>query len=95
MNDKTFARFLFVMIALFVVWWLFLRRRAGAQNVPQAYTGTGTTDPALLTYEANPGKFGPASTDTLNINGSGFNGINQNYMPLFGFVGMAQGPLWQ
>lgn len=98
MNDKIFTRFLFVMIFLFVVWWLFLRKRYRMmpQDVGTAYAGTGTTDPQIITYESNPGAFGPQSVgNTVNINVNGYNGINQNYMPLFGFVGMAQGELYQ
>ena len=95
MNDKTFERFLFIVTGLFLLWWLWHRR----QNQVAAPDGTpvGTvTDPEIITYASNPAAFGPSTVNgTVNIDVSGYNGLNQNYMPLFGFVGMAQGELYQ
>jgi hypothetical protein len=96
MNDKQFARFLFIMLALFLAWWLFHRRKSGTIIAPNG-TPIGTyNDPQLLTYAANPAKFGPQTVNgSVNISVNGYNGLNQNYMPLFGFVGMAQGETYQ
>jgi hypothetical protein len=96
MNDKQFTRFLFIMLALFLAWWLFHRRTSGATVAPNG-TPMGTyNDPQLLTYAANPSKFGPQTVNgSVNIAVNGYNGLNQNYMPIFGFVGMAQGETYQ
>lgn len=92
MNDKTFSRFLFVVAALFIAWFFLHRKKPVAPNGSTPFTD----DPELLVYASNPSAFGPQTVNgTVEINVRGYNGINQNYMPLFGFVGMAQGTLFQ
>lgn len=91
MNDKRFERFLAACAALFIVWWLVHKRAAsqgGASSVSMPYN----VDPIDYTYAANPGAFGPQTVNgNIDINVRGYNTLNQNYLPLFGFVGMAQG----
>lgn len=95
MNDKQFERFLFIAAGLFLLWWLWHRK----QSIVPAPDGTPIgmiNDPELITYAANPSAFGPQTINgTVDINVSGYNGLNENYMPLFGFVGMAQGATYQ
>lgn len=93
MNDKNFARFMFVAATLLVFWWYWRKTHT---PMPVAASNTPwTMDPELLTYASNPAAFGPSTVNgTVNINVSGYNGLNQNYMPLFGFVGMAQGDVY-
>lgn len=88
MNDRRFTHFIFAVMALLLLWWFVMRRRA----VPTPQQITMAYDPEIITYASDPGKFGP-----INVNVSAdasINGLNPNYMPLFGFVGMAQGELW-
>lgn len=98
MNDKTFSRFLFFMLVLFLLWWMW-HRHAMRNSANQAMAPTpfgNPIDPETLTYEANPGAFGPQRVDgSINLNYNVPNGLNQNYIPLFGFVGMAQGEIYQ
>lgn len=87
-------------IAIILLWLWFRQSKLSATNVQMPNNGgTGAPsfnyDPEFVTYAADPGKFGPITVDGLvNVAVSGYNGLNQNYMPLFGFVGMAQNALW-
>lgn len=95
MNDKRFERFLAAVAALFIVWWLVHKRTSnssGAYSPSMPYN----VDPIDATYAANPGAFGPQTVNgNVDINVRGYNTLNQNYLPLFGFVGMAQGQVTQ
>ena len=100
MDDKKFRAFIFIVLVLFLLWWLLHRwnmRRMAQSEPDNGRLPVGTiNDPELLTYAADPSAFGPRTINgTVNIEVSGYNGLNQNYMPLFGFVGMAQGELYQ
>lgn len=95
MNDKNFERFLFIVFMLFIAWWILHKRYAAQITTPDGgYIPSG--NPELDTYAANPGAFGPQTVNgSVTINVDGYNGLNQNYMALFGFVGMAQGETYQ
>jgi len=98
MNDKTFSRFLLLITVLFLAWWFFHRKAVRSMTAPDGSTVDygQSASPELLTYAANPSKFGPQTVNgSVNISVNGYNGLNQNYMPLFGFVGMAQGETYQ
>jgi hypothetical protein len=96
MDDKQFERFLAVVAILFVAWWLFHRRARGTV-APDGTPIIGViNDPELITYAANPAAFGPQTVNgSVDINVSGNVGLASDYVPLFGFVGMAQGELYQ
>lgn len=52
-------------------------------------------DPNLASYLPSPG-FQPQTTPiNINIGNQGLNYLNDNYIPLFGFVGVAQGETLQ
>lgn len=89
MNDKRFTHFLYIVAGLFIAWWLFHRRTVASSG------GSGmmfNPSPALLTYSANPSAFNPQTVNgNVDISVRGYNTLNQAYMPLFGFVGMAAG----
>lgn len=90
MNDKRFERFLAACAALFIVWWFVHKRTVSVaqQAPPMPYN----MDPIDYTYASNPGAFGPQTVNgSVDIDVRGYNTLNQNYLPLFGFVGMAQG----
>lgn len=91
MNDKRFERFLLIVAGLFVLWWLFHRRTATSGSASSSYSPYNM-DPIDYTYAANPGAFGPETVNgSVDIEVRGYNTLNQNYLPLFGFVGMAAG----
>lgn len=94
MNDKQFERFLFVIAIVFVLWF-FLHKKKATPIPDNEQMPVPWNDPELATFAANPDAFMPQTINgSVNINVSGYNGLNQNYMPLFGFVGMAQGQAW-
>jgi hypothetical protein len=96
MTDKTFSRFLFIIAALFLAWYLWHRKNAAVVAPDGTMIQSGSNDPMLLAYAANPSRFDPPTVNGMvNINVNGAAGLNQNYMPLFGFVGMAQGEIFQ
>lgn len=99
-NEKT-ELWIFGGVTVALLLWLWWRGKVSATNnasmqtVPPTSGFTYNYDPMLTTYAANPAAFGPQTVNgSVDIIVSGYNGINQNYMPLFGFVGMAQGELW-
>lgn len=94
MNDRQFTHFIFILMALLVLWWFFHRGRSQA-SIADNSSPYSINDPELITYARDPSRFGPSTVDgTININAD-FRGLNQNYLPLFGFVGMAQGATYQ
>lgn len=97
MKDKDYTKIAFIALALFLLWWL-LRRKAATQTAPdQIEAPTDTPSPELATYAANPDAFAPASLGTVDINigNQGLGYLSNQYIPLFGFVGMAQGVMFQ
>lgn len=100
MDDKKYRVFIFIVLVLFLMWWLLHRRNVRMQSSNNQTNNAGhvgtINDPELLTYSADPNAFGPRTINgSVNIEVNGYNGLNQNLMPLFGFVGMAQGELYQ
>lgn len=98
MTDKQFRAFVFIVLVLLFLWWLLHRhnQRTRAENQSAPLPVGSINDPELLTYAADPSAFGPRTINgSVNIEVNGYNGLNQNYMPLFGFVGMAQGEMYQ
>ena len=103
-NKKMWEYALLAAAIIFLIW-LLMRKKNNAIDVSSPQTGASSLlppnysfnyDPIVATYSQDPAKFGPMTIDgSVNVNVIGYNGLNQNYMPLFGFVGMAQGELWQ
>ncbi len=93
MNDQTFDRVVTAAsIVLGLYWFLMGRKNAPIQIVPPA---PGLTDPNLVNYMQQTGGNPPIQVAGANVNvniaNQGLQFLNSSMMPLFGFVGMAQG----
>lgn len=82
------------IVGVAAILYLILRRKQPAvvtQNVPGAVTNNYIQDPVQAAW--NPGLgFQPSPQNIdVNIGNQGFNYLTNKYIPLFGFVGMAQG----
>lgn len=99
MNDKDFRNLILAVGAGALLWWLYQRNLAAqiGSTMAQAPAEPITAaDPINDVYGANPSAYNPQSLGTINVNisnqGLGF--LANQYFPLFGFVGMAQGALF-
>jgi len=98
MNDQAMDR-LVVVVGILLALWLAVRYRGGTQTIVQPVAAPpGTLDPNLVDYmNARPNGMAFANPKPININigNQAANWLNSSYMPLFGFVGMAQGETYQ
>lgn len=97
MDDKNYARFALIAGGCALLYWLY-QRKMNAENAlqfPQA--PQIPTDPMGDVYAADPDGFNPQSLGDVNINiaNQGLGYLTNQYIPLFGFVGMAQGVYYQ
>lgn len=94
MNDKDYTKLAFIALGLVLLWWLWQRRQASqvAATQPQAPTTT-TGDPEQEVFANGPAPIG--SLGTIDIENQGLSYLSNQYIPLFGFVGMAQGVAYQ
>lgn len=82
--------------AIWLLWWVWSKNNAA---IPAATTPGQDAfpipwgDPMESVYAANPTAYDPATNAdlTLNINNPYASMLDSAYMPLFGFVGIAQG----
>lgn len=95
MNDKQFRNFALLIGGAGLLWWLSKRKSTSSNTIV-------TPDPHALSpeetmYVANPQQFLPPSASDLNVNiaNQGLGYLDNKYIPLFGFVGMAQGVTFQ
>lgn len=100
MNDKTFRDIVYIGFAAIALW-LLMRNRAAintAQNAAQNAALPAIPQPSLspieLTYASNPNNFGPTNLN-INVAPQLPAGLSNSYIPLFGFVGIAQGEMLQ
>lgn len=96
MKDKNFTKVAFILGALLLLWWLWQRRQSQATQDSTVQAPT-PFDPMTSTYASDPSKFNPPSLGTVDINigNQGLSYLSNDYIPLFGFVGMAQGVMFQ
>jgi len=101
MNDKNFTR-LSLAIGIGFLFWHFFGNRGtltapalqDASNAQQDALPGFSIPPDLAAFAANPYAFQPSNLN-VNIGNQGFNYLTNKFMPLFGFVGMAQGVYFQ
>lgn len=94
MNDKHFRNFAFAVGAAGLLYWLFRRKQNQAVNTTP---DVSTESPEQIVYAANPSAFLPPSVSNINVNiaNQGLGYLSNQYIPLFGFVGMANGVTFQ
>jgi hypothetical protein len=103
MNDKQFRNYAIITGGVIAIVWLWknygkqIGQQLGVTNAPSL----PMDNPQLATYAANPNAYNPRVLqvapvqDTINIQNQGFGFLDNKYIPLFGFVGMAQGAFYQ
>ena len=93
MNDKQFDLFvIFAAIALFV-WWLWEKHNSiPATQLPPSEGGPVQSLDWPMSG-VSPEAYTPPTIGklSLNVQNPGFNMLSNQYIPMFGFVGMAQG----
>lgn len=85
-----------------LLWWVW-KRNQEANSIQAAATPSESVDgggfpipwgsPMTDVYDANPTAYNPPTDAdlTLNVGNGQISGLSSDYMPLFGFVGIAQG----
>ena len=93
MNDKQTRYFVLTCALALLLYWMSKPKMVAGNStvIPASTDGGFINDPNLQAY--NPGTgFQSVSPDiNISIGNQGLNYLNNNYIPLFGFVGMAQG----
>jgi hypothetical protein len=91
---------LIILGFIFLAWLLLRRKSTTVQAVP--VPAAQSSDPLLLAYANDPSRNEPAhytynvsgSNADINLGPQGLGYLDNRYIPLFGFVGMATGDVW-
>ncbi len=96
MKDRDFTKLMFIALAILFLWWLWRRRQAAtvASTQPQVPTTTAN-DPETIVAANGPPPLQSVGDLNVNIANQGLGYLSTEYIPLFGFVGMAQGVYYQ
>lgn len=98
MNDRTYDTVLTIGIVLIGLWLYYKSKQNDAALLAAipADSGGNALTPEQAYYAANPSTFAPQSigAQTINIENQGLSYLTNQYVPLFGFVGMAQSSNW-
>jgi len=92
MDDKSYRNLALLIGGAIVLYWIF-KRKNKTDYSPMPLFGN-VHNPELETYGANPSAFGPSGQINVDIGNQGLNYLDNKLVPLFGFVGMAQGATW-
>ena len=100
MNDKQARYFIVALAVAGFIYWSIKGNKAGSAvliETPQTQGAAVPVDPITEFFANNPQAFTPQNLNTVNVTiaNQGLNYLNDNYIPLFGFVGMAQGAVYQ
>lgn len=89
MNDKQDRYFYLTVILALLIYWVSKPKTVNNSTlVPTGNAGDSfINNPDLASYNPDTG-FQPIN---VNIGNQAINYLNANYIPLFGFIGMAQG----
>lgn len=94
MNDKQFRDVAIVVALAAIAWFLWRRHRtanaSAIQPQPMVSAPGIAPSPIDYMYAANPAAFGPTQIG-VNVTPQLPAGLSDQYIPLFGFVGIAQG----
>lgn len=91
MNDKNFRNLALVVGSAGLLYWLYKRRQAQLSATPVAPDPQTANTPIDSVYSSNPNAFDPPSLGNINITiaNQGLAGLTNQYIPLFGMVGIA------
>jgi hypothetical protein len=96
MNDKEFAKLAFIIGCGVFIYWMWERNQVAQADATQPQAPiTTTSDPEQQVFEAGPPPIQSLGNLDVNISNQGLSYLSNAYMPLFGFVGMAQGVAYQ
>ena len=99
MNDREWLYLTGAIIALAVLWYAATHRGVPVGSAPSEVSGAlpvGWQDPMLNVYNANPNAYLPPNNLDLTVQVANQlpSLLADKYMPLFGFVGIAQGAMF-
>lgn len=99
MKDNQYGFLAFAAIALAIIW-LSLKKKPVANpatTTPAADFPVSWDSPMTNVYDSNPNAFAQPTAAEINVNVGNqmASQLSDQYMPMFGFVGMAQGSLYQ
>ena len=94
MNDKQFGVLGLIVGAMLVLWYLWSKHAQKAASTSGATSSPGFPENLNWPMQQVPGSaYAPPTIGklALNISNPNFGMLSNQYIPLFGFVGMAQG----
>jgi len=98
MNSTSVDRLVVVAGVLLTVWLAMRATKGGAVMLPPA-SNVPTNNPIVNDFMRQYPGGSPiqilGTPTNINIGNQGLNYLSNKYIPLFGFVGMAQGVTWQ
>ncbi len=100
MNDKQARAFIIAVVIALIAYWAMKNRPVQNATLIEPTAQGGTTvlpvDPMTQYFAANPQLFVPQSQSIdITIGNQAINYLNNSVIPMFGFVGMAQGNVYQ
>lgn len=94
MTEKDWAKLSIVAAFAMLFYWYVSRNKIAAGTAENGGT-ENTGNPMLDVYSADPSRFSipqlQGTTVNVNVGNQGLAYLNEQYVPLFGFVGMAGG----
>jgi hypothetical protein len=86
MNDKDYTKVAFIGLGILFLWWLYQRRQVATTQLQAPLS----SDPEQVAFNNAPSGY-PIANVNIDIGNQGLAYLNNQYIPLFGFVGIAQG----
>jgi hypothetical protein len=87
-TDRDYAKSALIIGGVIFLIWL-------AHHKPGEAAPPANLDPMQSVFGSDPGAFMPPQDININIGNQGLNYLSNKFIPLFGFVGMAQGTMFQ
>jgi hypothetical protein len=97
MKDNHFALFALLAISGAIAWYFYEKGPAAAASAAANPLPVPWDTPMSDVFQANPNAYAPATPASLTVNvaNQSANLLSNQYQPLFGFVGVAQGETYQ
>lgn len=96
LTDRDWLYLSGAIVVLVMLWWVWRKSQPVPQETPAEASGALPVqwdEPMGGVYDANPQAYMPQTPAdlTLNVNANNPNMLSNAYIPMFGFVGVAQG----